>query len=491
VRGPHPCHFESAEPEAPFPEGDDVVDLEARAHQAGVGVRQPQDVTELVGEDGTEEVRYLELVSRGEIVDRLWGKDVFVDVETGVHTAIRKIRRALHDSPDTPEFVETISGKGYRFIAPVEVVGASPAPPPPPQPQPQTGAALASRQSWRGWLIAGAIAIALGGLVTWGWQRARTTAAVRELQFQANFYRNTWGEAEIRRSIEYYDRVIALDPNSVDAHLGLATAWLYLTDLHVSPREAIPRARAAVAHILRRDETVAHAHVSLALIKMQYDWDFAGAEREFARALELQPGLSFVRVLRGWLRMAEGRLADAQVEIRRAVDEDPSNEIGLWSLGLSFYFAGQYDAAIEQYRPAIAAEPRSYWAHLSLGRAYQRQGRAAEAIAELDQARRLIDTPQVVAALVHAQAAAGRRAEAQAMMSTLREHATRKYVSPYDLATASAGLGNDAETLAWLEKAYEERSGWLALWIKVDPTFESLRTDARFRRLLERVGHTP
>jgi tetratricopeptide (TPR) repeat protein len=177
--------------------------------------------------------------------------------------------------------------------------------------------------------------------------------------------------------------------------------------------------------------------------------------------------------------------------MQRAVDEDPSNEMGLWTLGLSFYFAGRYEKAIEQYRRAIAEEPRSYWAHLSLGWAYERQGRAADAIVEFEQARRLIDTPQAVAALVHAQAAAGRRVEAQATMTWLLDYSTRKYVSPYDLATAAAGLGDRTETLAWLEKACEERSGWMALWLKIDPTFESLRDDDRFRDLLRRVGHTP
>ena len=145
--------------------------------------------------------RRLQLVSRGDIVDRLWGKDVFVDVETGVHTAIRKIRQALHDSPEAPVFVETVSGKGYRFIAPVDVVPASPDLPPaqapesavavpsssapivtaaetvPPPPaallhQTRTRSALAFTRSWRGRLIAGVLAVALGGLGTWVWHRS-------------------------------------------------------------------------------------------------------------------------------------------------------------------------------------------------------------------------------------------------------------------------------------------------------------------------------
>ena len=115
----------------------------------------------------------------------------------------------------------------------------------------------------------------------------------------------------------------------------------------------------------------------------------------------------------------------------------------------------------------------------------------ADAIEEFEQTRRLLDTPQVVAALVHAQAAAGRRAEAQATMNSLSSTRSARYVCPYDLATASAGLGDRTETLAWLEKAYEERCGWLALWLKIDPTFDSIRADDRFRDLLTRVGHTP
>ena len=360
-------------------------------------------------------------------------------------------------------------------------------------------AALAFTQSWRGRLIAGVLAVAFAGLVTWVWQRvgspwlyvARNSPAVSELLLKGAFYRSRWGEAEVRKGIDYYNRAIALDPNAVEAYGGLASAWTILSDLHVSPRDAMPRARAAVEQALRRNEASADGHISLGVIKMQYDWDFAGAEREFARAMELDPDSPYGLVFRGWLRMAQGRLPAAQADMQRAVDEFPSDELNLWSLGLSFYFAGQYDAAIEQYRRAIAVEPRSYWVHLSLGWAHERQGRVAEAIEELELTRRLLDTPQVVAALVHALAAAGRRVEAQATMTSLLEYAKRKYVSPYDLATACAGLGDRTETLAWLEKAYEDRSGWLALWLKIDPTFDSLRADDRFRDLLTRVGHAP
>jgi DNA-binding winged helix-turn-helix (wHTH) protein/tetratricopeptide (TPR) repeat protein len=474
----------------------DVAGYQLRRNRRPVRLeRQPMDLLILLVANRQR------LVTRAEIVDSLWGKDVFVDVETGVHTAIRKIRQALHDSAETPVFVETVAGKGYRFIAPVEVAPAAPGPPAAQEPESPVAAGPSSpavataavsapvaRRRTRAVLIAcGLILVAVAPWLYVSW---RTTARVSELQFKGDFHRIRWEEAEIRKGIAYFNRAIAIDPGTVDAYHGLASAWLLMSDLHVSPREAIPHAREATMQVLRRDEASVQAHVSLGVIKMQYDWDFAGADQEFGRALELDPRESDALLLRGWLRMAVGQLADAQADLRRAVEADPS-DMNLWSFGLSFYFDRQYEAAVEQYRRAIAAEPQSHWAHQSLGWAYERQGRLADAITELEASRRLLDTPQVVASLVHAQAAAGRQDEAEATMASLLEYAQRKYVSPYDLAVASAGLGDRTQALAWLEKAYEERSGWLALWLKIDPTFDSMRDDGHFRDLLKRVGHTP
>ena len=241
--------------------------------------RQPMDLLILLVE------RRLQLVSRSEIVDRLWGKDVNVDVETGVNTAIRKIRQALHDSPEAPVFVETVSGKGYRFIVPVEVVPASPDPPAAQAPEntvavpsssvPMVTAARRAPMARPG--RAGAVLIACVAaprrrrtLALCGCGRTRTTGAVSELLFKGDFYRGTWGEAEMRKGIDYYNRAIALDPNAVDGYVGLASAWTLLSDLHVSPRDAMPRARAAAEQVLRRDEARADAHISLGVIKLQY-----------------------------------------------------------------------------------------------------------------------------------------------------------------------------------------------------------------------------
>jgi tetratricopeptide (TPR) repeat protein len=124
-----------------------------------------------------------------------------------------------------------------------------------------------------------------------------------------------------------------------------------------------------------------------------------------------------------------------------------------------------------------------------LGWAYVQQGKHTEALAALNQAYRTNDCPQVLASLGHAYAVAGRRAEAQKVIVELQETAQRKYVSPYDVATIHAGLGDQEQAFVWLEKAYEDRSGWLGLWLKVDPKFDDLRRDPRFEDLLRRVGH--
>ncbi len=230
-------------------------------------------------------------------------------------------------------------------------------------------------------------------------------------------------------------------------------------------------------------------HATLGLIKMQYEWDWAGAEGEFKRAIALDPEYDTAHLLYGWYFIAMGQLDEAQAEMKRALGSDPLNDFGLWGLGDSFYFARRYEQATEQYRRAIGVAPKFYWPRLMLGWAYEQQGKFSEAIAELNQAYRLNDGSQVLASLGHAYAASGQRDEAQKVIAELQESTKRRYVSPYDVAAIYAGLGDKEQTLAWLEKAYEDRSGWLALWLKVDPKFDLLRSDPRFRDLLRRIGH--
>jgi serine/threonine-protein kinase len=227
----------------------------------------------------------------------------------------------------------------------------------------------------------------------------------------------------------------------------------------------------------------------MAVIKTQYDWDWPGAQQQFQRAIALAPQESSAHQLYGWYLTAVGRPVEAQAEMSRMLESGSGNSFSLWGLGMSFYFAREYEKSVEQCRRAIAAEPKSHWPHLLLGWTYVQQDRFEEGIVEFEEASRLFDrNPQVLAAIGYAYAKSGQRAAAQKVLAGLSETAKGRYVSPYDVATIHAGLGDREEALNWLERAYEERCGWLAWWLKVDPKFDPLHGDARFQNLLTRIG---
>lgn len=438
------------------------------------------------------------LVEKEALLKAVW-PDSFVE-ENNLTDNISRLRKALGEGENGQKFIETVPKRGYRFVAEVKaqhelkkefLVEESVATNGAREIQPtKTNVSLTPSRFKTTLRILALLIPAFVGVGLWLYFRLEKRAEVQQLEFKGNFYLSRWTENEIHKGIEYYNRAIALDANSASAYEGLAVGWNFLSDLHLPPREAEPKAQAAVLKALQLDESFAAAHVSLGLIKTQYDWDWVGAEREFRRAIELAPDDNSAHQIYGWYLIAAGRFAEAQAEMKRALESDPSSEFALWGLGDSFYFARQYDKAVEQYRRAIAAEPRSHWTHLMLGWAYEQQGKFPEAIAELEQAHRLNDIPQTFAALGHGLAISGQRDEGQKVIAELQEKAKRRYVSPYDIAAIYAGLGEKEQALAWLEKAYDDRSGWLALWLKVDPKFDCLRSDLRFSDLLQRIGHT-
>lgn len=447
-------------------------------------------------------VRHGRLVEKEELFQTVW-PDTIVE-ESNLSSNIAIIRKALSDGENGLKFIETVPKRGYRFVAEVRQqdgaeaellakdlatrVSTS-------EMQPITlDVGSPAKRSHRSVSILSVLAFLLPvlmGVGLWLYFRLEKRAEVTQLEFKGGFYATKWTEDEIRKGIEYYNQAVTLEPDAVTAYAGLAGAWIFLSDLHISPREAMPKAKAAAVNALQRDETSAQARISLGVIKMQYEWDWVGAEQEFKRAIALDPEHNPAHQLYGWYLIAVGRLEEAQAAMKRVAEADPLNDFNIWALGDAFYFARQYEQAIEQYRRAIGVEPKSHWTRLMLGCVYEQQGKFSEAIAEVNQARLINDNPQVLAALGHAYAMSGQRAEAQKVLAELQETAKRRYVSPYDLATIYAGLGEKEQALAWLEKAYEDRSGWLGLWLKVDPKFDGLRTDERFRDLLRRIGHTP
>jgi DNA-binding winged helix-turn-helix (wHTH) protein/Flp pilus assembly protein TadD len=440
------------------------------------------------------------LLEKAALLKAVW-PDSFVE-ENNLADNVSRLRKALGEGEQGMKFIETIPKRGYRFVAVVRNQESVVTRPVVEQATPPTDAhefhptapAANSRPPWRKRSVAILrvlvfVAPALIAAALWVDFWVRKKIELYRLEVQGELFVTKSTEDDVRNGIEFFNRAVVLDPNSATAHAGLAVGWIFLSDLHTSPREAMPKAKASAMKAIELDEKSANPHVSLGMIKMQYEWDWPGAEEEFKRAIALDPGRAAAHQLYGWLLIAVGRFEEGQAETKRALETDPLNDFQLWGRGLSFYFARQYEPAIEQYRRAIGVTPRSHWSHMLLGWAYEQQDKFSDAIAELKQSSRLTDNPQALASLGHAYAASGGRAEAQKVIAELQDSAKRKYVSPFDMAVIYAGLQEKEQALAWLEKAYEERSGWLALWLKVDPRFDKLRSDPRFRNLLLRTGH--
>jgi serine/threonine protein kinase/TolB-like protein/Tfp pilus assembly protein PilF len=291
----------------------------------------------------------------------------------------------------------------------------------------------------------------------------------------------------LNNAIKHFRQAIDVDPDYALAYAGLADAYYALSSNHLPANEAMPKARAAAEQALQIDDTLAEAHASLGLVKAFYEWDWAGAESEYRRAIELNPGYASAHHWYGWYLALMGRLNEAIREVKQASELDPlSLEINT-DLGLSFFFARQYERAIEQFEKALEMDPNSVWTRFFMGWAREQKGDYAQAIEEYKRAAQLDDAPLILAALGHTFVMAGRRDEAQRVLEEMKQMAASRHVSPYHFAIIHAALGNRDEAFAGLEESYRARSEAL-VWLKVDPRLDTFRTDPRFIDLQRRVG---
>jgi len=325
-------------------------------------------------------------------------------------------------------------------------------------------------------------------------KRHTTNIEAHQLYLKGRYHLGKFSEEGEKKALEYFKQAIDLDPNYALAYAGLADVYVFLSDDYLLPKEAMPRARAAAQKALELDEMLAEAHAALAMVKYQYDWEWAEADRAFKRALELNPGYALAHNDYGNFLVVMGRFAEAQTEMDRARELDPLSPYFHVGTVWPAYFAGQYDQAIAQLRRIVALNPDFPNAYLNLGWAYARQGMNEEAIAALHKARSLNLNENewwaTIAYLGHAYAKAGQREGAQKALAELQELAKRGQGSEYGLAIVYAGLGEKDQALAALERAYQMRSTYLPL-LKVEPFFDSLRSDPRFTDLLRRMNLAP
>lgn len=313
-----------------------------------------------------------------------------------------------------------------------------------------------------------------------------------QLYLKGRFYWNKRSEEGFQKALQYFQQAIERDPNFALAYSGMADTYNLLGGPEAGgdmpPNEMFPKAKAAALKALGIDETLAEPHVSLAHTKYFYDRDWAGAEREFRRAIELNPNYSVAHHWYAIYLSVVGREREALAEIRRAQELDPlSLSINAW-VGRILDLSGQSDQAVEQLRKTIEMDPTFILAHLRLGLAYEEKGRYDEAVSEFREVLKLSGgKPLGIAALAHAYASAGKREEAQKHLDELLQLSKQRYVSPASIGIIYVALGDNDRAFAWLEKADEVRDMNIVR-LKVDPRFASLRSDPRFADLVRRVG---
>ena len=319
-------------------------------------------------------------------------------------------------------------------------------------------------------------------------RRGTEDSAAYQLYLQGRYQWNRRTLDGIQQSIDYFRQAIQKDARYALAYAGQADAYALLVDFNVLPaREVLPKIRAAAAKALELDDTLAEAHTSLAWAKF-HDWDWAGGEREFRRAIELNPAYVTAHLWYAELLMARGRTDEAQAQIGRALQLNPASPSASLAAGYRFYYARQYAPAIEQWQKTLSAEPAFLAAHVALGRAYSQKRMAKEAIAEFRKALELSEGDSSdLAALGHGYAQAGDADQARRILAELTARSQQTYVQPLWIAVIHAALGHNDQAHDWMQKAFDDRSSWL-VYLKVDPIFEPLQAAPWFADLTRKLG---
>lgn len=580
-----------------------------------------------------------QLVTREEIVASLWGKDVFVDADGSINKAARKIRAALRDDPEHPKYLETVVGKGYRFIGDIEVSGASPTGPAPVKASSQSAPfPVIAGRSRRTVAVSAFAALILIAALAWGWMRwynrsgsatqihsiavlplanlsgdpgqdyfadgmtdelitelaqigslrviSRTSAmhykataetapeVARELNvdcvlegsvaraggrvritaqlIEARADKHLWAgsyEAELKdvlgmqdavardvvkqirlrlttqeedrlmrsrevnpeaheaylkglyfwnkrdkagleRAIEYFNQAVAIDPKYAPPYAGLAESYVPLSYFGYMPgTEARARVVAAAGKALELDDSLAEAHTALGSAKSFYDYDWEGAEKEFRRAIELNPNYATAHSWYAQLLGSERRNDEALAEGKRALELDPLSLIINAGWGHRLARVGRYEeAAAYLNHAALELDPNFSSTHWNLGMVYLYQKNFKAAVQELHTAEGLFHDKNalVLGALGYVYGAAGDSAQAQVVVRRLQGQARDEYVDPYAFALVYAGLNDKDKAFAWLEKAIADRDCWVTL-INAEPALDGLRSDPRFADLIRQM----
>ena len=310
------------------------------------------------------------------------------------------------------------------------------------------------------------------------------------LYLKGRYHWNRRSERSLRRGIEYFEEAIALDPGYAPAHSGLADSYSLLGNYGVLPAKKVKaKALSAAEKAVDIDPTLAEAHTALAHVRATYCWDWPGARSEYQTAISLNPAYATAHHWYAITYLAPLGLLDAALsQMEKAEELDPVSVSIKRDIAVILYNSRQYQDAVEQSRAAISLDHGFHGAYWALGLAYEGLLRYEDAVEAFQKGLEFApDTPRLLGALGHAYSLWGKRAEAEKILERLKELANQSYVSPFDFALVNLGLGDLDAFFEWLEQAYRSRSYELVS-MRVDPKFDSLRGDARFVKMLKRLG---
>ena len=320
-------------------------------------------------------------------------------------------------------------------------------------------------------------------------RRETKSADAYQLYLQGRHDLNQVSVEGRKKAIEFFNQAIQLDPNYALAYVGLAESYALL-GFTQPPRDQVLRAREAVKRALAIDDNLPDAHLIRAFVLERYDWDWAGGDREFRRAIELNPRSGWTHSLYALYLMHMEHWEEAVQEARKSVELEPDSIATRIDFGWVFYGRRDDDRAIEQLNLALAISQNSALSHYLLGSVFRQKGRLQEALTESQKAVALSDDPIHLSGLARVYAAMGNKEEAKRALDRMLTQSKQRYVDPFLIASVYASMDEKEKTFEWLEQAFEQRGLDLIL-VRIDPSYDKMRSDPRYKQLLLRMGLWP
>jgi Tfp pilus assembly protein PilF len=308
-----------------------------------------------------------------------------------------------------------------------------------------------------------------------------------EEYLKGRYYWAKWTQEGRTQAKEHFELAIKIDPDFALGYAGLADYYWQAADWDLPNLVAMPKARELANRALQLDDSLAEAHTSLGAVGQYFDFNPAASELQLQRAIALNPGYAEAHHVYGLLLTAQARFEQAQTQMEEAHQLDPLSPQFAADVGLPVGWGGQPETALRLCDKAVNLDPSFFYGHFCRALNFGLLGNRKRALAEAQSGFALEPSPLIMAALGFEYAVSGNRAEAQKLIDELDQMSRKSYVSEYYPATIEVGLGERENAVNLLEKAYQERSGAL-VFIGVDPRFDSLRSEPRFKDLLKRVG---